>query len=145
MKGKKQHFMYIILHYFKSSIGLAKKFLWFLSKNKTFFVFIKNFIWTAYLPFCSTTFCHFSDNFIIPSPQNFLPFWGKNCSSCLLQFSRELNFFPLREFSEEWNKWTSEGAMSGAYGQWIRTYQLSSNRHEYVTWNGERQFVDVIN
>ena len=38
-----------------------------------------------YSPFCSTTFCHFSGNFIILCSQNFLSFWAKNCARCLLQ------------------------------------------------------------
>ena len=61
-----------------------------------------------YSPFCYTTFCHFSGSFIIPSPQNFLSFWAKNCSRCLLQSSRELTFFPLREYCKDWNKWKTE-------------------------------------
>ena len=47
--------------------------------------------------FCSTAFWHFSDSFIIASSQNFLSFWTKNCSRCLLQSSMELIFFPLKE------------------------------------------------
>ena len=84
-------------------IGLAKMFLRFLSKNKRhIFHFHQKLYWTLYSPFCSTTFCHFSGNFIIPSSQNFLSFWAKNCSR--EQSSRELKFFPLREFCKEQNK-----------------------------------------
>ena len=109
-------------------IGLAKKFLWFLRKNKRhIFHSHQELYWTTYSPFCSTTFCHFSGNFIIPSSQNFLSFWAKNCSRCLLQYSRELKFFPLREFCKDQNKWKSEGAMSGEYSGWIRTSQPSCN------------------
>ena len=100
----------------------------FLSKNKRhIFHFHKELYWTTYSPFCFTTFCHFSGNFIIPSSQNFLSFWAKNCSRCLLQSSRELKFFPLREFCKDQNKWKYEGAMSAAYGGWIRTFQPSYN------------------
>ena len=54
-------------------VGLAKKFFWFLSKNKRhIFHFHQELHWTTYSPFCSTTFCHFSGNFIIPSSQNFI-------------------------------------------------------------------------
>ena len=88
-----------------------------------------------YSPFCFTTFCHFPGNFIIPSSQNCLYFWAKNCSKCLLQSSRELKFFPLGEFCKDQNKWTFEVVMSGEYGGWIRTSQTvtvfawSSNKH----------------
>ena len=107
--------------------GLAKKGLRLLSKNKRHFSFHQELYWTTYSPFCSTTFCHFSGNFIILSSQNFLSFWVKNCSRCLLQSSRELKFFPLREFCDDQNKWKSEGAMSGEYGRWIRTSQPNCN------------------
>ena len=98
----------------------------FLGKNKVnIFHFHQELYWTTYSASCSTTFCHFSDNFIIPSSQNLLSFWAKNCSRCLLQSSRELKFFPLRGFCKDWNKWKSEGAMSGEYDRWIRTSQPS--------------------
>ena len=109
-------------------IGLAKKCLQFLSKNKrNIFHFHQELYWTTYSPFYSTTFCHFSGNFIISSSQNFLSFWAKNCSRCLLQSSRELKFFPLKEFCKDLNKWKSKGAMSGEYSRWIRTSQPSCN------------------
>ena len=44
-----------------------------------------------------------SSNVIIPSFQNFLSFWAKNCSWCLLHSSRELKIFPLREFCQNCN------------------------------------------
>ena len=110
------------------STGLAKKFLRFLSKNRRpIFHFHQKLYWTTYSPFCSTTFCHFSGNFIIPSSQNLLSFWAKNCSRCLLQSSRELKFFSLSEFWKDRNKWKSKGAMSGEYGRWIRISQPSCN------------------
>ena len=41
-------------------IGLAKKCLQFLSKNKRHtYLFHQELYWTMYSPFCSTTFCHF--------------------------------------------------------------------------------------
>ena len=107
---------------------MAKKFLWFLSKNKRhIFHFNQELYWTTYSPFCSTTFCHFSGNFIIPSSQNILSFWAKNCSRCLLQSSREWKYFPLREFCKDRNQWKSEGAMSGECRGWIRTSKPSCN------------------
>ena len=110
------------------NIGLAKKCLQFLNKNKRhIFHFHRELYWKRYSSFCSTTFCHFSGNFIIPSSQNFLSFWAKNCSRWLLQSSRELKVFPLRQFCKDLNKWKSEGAMSGEYGGWIRTFQPSRN------------------
>ena len=109
-------------------IGLAKKCLWFLSKNKRhIFHFHQELYWTTYSPFCSITFCHFSGNFTIPSSQNFLSFWAKNCSRCLLQSCRELKFFPLREFYKDLNKWKFKGTMSVESGWWIRTSQPSYN------------------
>ena len=93
----------------------------------TLFTFINNFIDQHIQPFCSTTFCHLLGNFMIPSSQNFLFFWAKNCSRCLLQYSRELKYFPLREFYKDKNKWKSNGAMPGEYSRWIGTSQTSTN------------------
>ena len=92
-----------ILH-ISINTGLAKKFLRLLSKHKGhIFHFLQELYWTTCSPFCSTTFCHFSGNFIIPPSQNFLSFWAKNYSRCLLQSSKELTFFPLRQFYKEIN------------------------------------------
>ena len=121
----------------RESIGLAKKCLWFLSKNKRhFFHFHQELYWTMYSPFCSTTFRHFSGNFVIPSSQNFLSFWEKNCSRCLLQSSRELKCFPLREFCKDQNKWKSEGAIlvntvdeSELPSQSVTVFAWSSKKH----------------
>ena len=100
----------------------------FLRKNKRRISnFHQELYWTMYSSFCSTTFCHFSGNFKIPSSQNFLSFQSKNCSRYLLQSSRELKFFPLRGFCKDRNKWKSKGAMSGEYGGRIRTSQPSCN------------------
>ena len=118
----------LLLSFNLHTISLAKKCLWFLSKNKRHsFHFHQELYWTTYSHFCSTTFYHFWGNFIIPSSQNFLSFWAKNCSRCLLQSSRELKFFPLREFCKDRNKRKSEGAMSGEWGRWIRISQPSCN------------------
>ena len=38
-----------------------------------------------------------------------------------------IEIFPLREFCKDWNKWISEGAMSGEHGGGIRTFQPRSN------------------
>ena len=132
---------------------MGKRFLLFLSKNKryTFHFHVKTeeLYWTMYSPFCSTTFCHFSGNFIIPSSQNFLSFWAKNCSRCLLQSSRKLNFFfSLTEFCKDLNKWKPQGAMSSENNGWIRTYSLSltvfaqlSKKHVIFHYRDGRLFI----
>ena len=61
--------------------------------------------------------------------KNFLSFWTKNCSRCLLQSYRELRVFLLRELYKDWNKWTSEDTVSGEYGRWIRTSQPSCSMY----------------
>ena len=112
----------------KNILGGPKSAFSFLSKNKRhIFHFHQELYWTTYSPFFPTTFCQFPGNFTIPSSQNFLSFWARNCSRCLLQSSRELKFFPLREFCKERNKWKSEGSISGEYSRWIRTSQPSCN------------------
>ena len=122
-------------HSLMNNTGLSKKFLWCSSINKNkrhIFLFHREPYW-MYSPFCSTTFCHVSGNFIIPSSQNFfLTFWAKNCSRCLLQSSRELKFFPLIEFGKDWNKWKSKSAMSGEHSGWIRTSQPSYDSFHLV-------------
>ena len=114
-------------------------FLCFLSKNKRhIFHFQQELHWTRYSPICSTTICHFSGNFIIPSSQNFLSFWAKDYSRCCLQSSRELKIFPLRKCCKDWNKWKSEGARSAEYNEWIRTSQSSCNTFAWaskITWS----------
>ena len=57
-------------------------------------------------------------NSILPK---LLYFGAKSCSRCLLQSSRELEFFPLRGLHKDWNKLRSEGAISREYVRWIRT------------------------
>ena len=93
-----------------------------------------------YPSFCSTTFCHFSGNFIILCSQNF-SFWAKNYSRCLLQSCRKLNFFTLTEFYKDKNKWKSEGAMSDEQGGWIElpsqavtVFALSSKKHAILPY-----------
>ena len=54
-------------------------------------------------PLCSTTFCHFSSNFIISSFQNFLSFLNKELLQVPFAIFMELNFFPFREFCKDWN------------------------------------------
>ena len=109
-------------------LGWPRSAFGFLNKNKRHIShFHQDLYWTMYSPFCPTTFCHFSGNFIIPSSPNFLSFWAKNCSRCLLQSFRELKFFLLREFCKDRSKWKSEGAMSDENGGWVRTSQPSCN------------------
>ena len=103
---------------------MDKKSLQFLSKNKRHtFHFYHELYWTMCLSFCSAKFCHFSGNCIIASSQNFLSFWAKNCSRCLLQSSRKLfptgEIFSIKRICEDGNKWKSKGAMSDEYGRWI--------------------------
>ena len=58
----------------------------FLSKHRRYiFHFHQELYWTMYSLFCPSTFHHFSCNFIIPSSWNFLSFWARNYSRCLLQ------------------------------------------------------------
>ena len=67
----------------------------FLSQNERhIFQFHQELYWTVYSSFCSTTFCHFSGNLIIPSSKN-LSFWADSCSGYLLQSSRKMTFFQL--------------------------------------------------
>ena len=80
-----------------------------------------------YSSFCSSSYCHFSGKLIIYTLPKLLSLWAKNCSQCLLQSSRELKFFPLREFCKGKNKVKHEDAMSGEYSGWIRTSQSSYN------------------
>ena len=67
--------------FFKSSFNFS-------SKNKRhIFHFHQALYWTIYLPFCSTTFCHFSGNFIIPSSSNILSDRSKYSFWSLASFS----------------------------------------------------------
>ena len=118
----------------------------FLRKNKRRISnFHQELYWTMYSSFCSTTFCHFSGNFKIPSSQNFLSFQSKNCSRYLLQSPRELKFFLLREFCKDQNKWKSEGAMSGEYAdesglpsQAVTVFAWSSKKHAVLLYHDGR-------
>ena len=79
-------------------VGQKVPSVFYVKIKDTFFHFRQELYWTTYLLLCSTTFCHFSGNFLIPSSQNFWSSWTKNCSKCLLPSSRKLKFFPLRNF-----------------------------------------------
>ena len=99
-------------------IGLGKIFLLFLSKNKKKISFssrtsLNNVLTVLFyylLPFSR----QLPEN---PSFQNFVSFWVKNSSRCLLQSSRDLKYFSLKELCNNWNKWNSEGAIFGEYGE----------------------------
>ena len=78
------------------SVRLAKTLLQ-VKRKDIFFIFTKNFI-EQHIQFCSTIFCHFSGNFVIPSSQSFLSFWAKNCSRCLYSLLRNGNFFHWESF-----------------------------------------------
>lgn len=58
-------------------LGWPKKFLRFQSKT-THLSFLQELYWTMYSSFCSTTFCHFSGNFIISSSPIFFIFFSKD-------------------------------------------------------------------
>ena len=91
----------------------------------TYFSFSPITLMKIYSSFCSSSYCHFSGKLIIYTLPKLLSLWAKNCSQCLLQSSRELKFFPLREFCKGKNKVKHEDAMSGEYSGWIRTSQPS--------------------
>ena len=93
----------------------------------TYFSFSPITLMKIYSSFCSSSYCHFSGKLIIYTLPKLLSLWAKNCSQCLLQSSRELKFFPLREFCKGKNKVKHEDAMSGEYSGWIRTSQPSCN------------------
>ena len=89
-------------------IGWPKTSFGFKVKTEgTLFSFHQELYWTTYsiTQSYSTTSCHFSGNFIIPSSQDLLSFLGDAFYRCLLQSSRELKFLPLREFCKDRNKW----------------------------------------
>ena len=79
---------------FDAFIGLAKRFLQFLSKNKRhIFHFHQELYWKPYSPFCSTTFCRFPGNFIIPSSQNFYLFEQRTVPGAFYSIPGNWNFF----------------------------------------------------
>lgn len=98
------------------SVRLAETLLQ-VKRKDIFFIFTKNFI-EQHIQFCSTIFCHFSGNFVIPFSQNFLSFWAKNCSRCPLQSSKKWKFFPLRKFCKDWN--------NGSFNVWW-IWQMDQN------------------
>ena len=55
-------------------------------------------------------------------PKHFYLFEQRTIPGTFSQSSRELKFFPLRNFCKGENKWKSKGAMSGEYGGWFRTF-----------------------
>ena len=80
----------------------------FLSKNKRHsFHFHQELYWTTCSPLCSTVFCHFSGNFIIPSSPSFLSF--RTVPGALYSLPGNWNFFPLREFCKDQKRWMKEG------------------------------------
>ena len=80
-----------------SLIELTKISLWFLSKNKRHkFTFYQELYETTYSPFCSTTFCRFSDNFIIPTSQNILSFLSKELFQVPSTVFQGIEFFSIK-------------------------------------------------
>ena len=93
-------------------------------KRKDIFHFHQGLYWTTYSPFVPLPSAIFHATSYFHLPKTFW-FWAKKCSRCLLQSSRELKIFALREFCKNQNKLISKGAMSSEYGSWIRTSQLN--------------------
>ena len=81
----------ILVSLFGLGICLAKKCLWFLSKNKRhIFHFHQEHYWTTRSPFVPLllSFSRQLHNSIFP--KLFFFFWAKSCSRCLLNSTREL-------------------------------------------------------
>ena len=56
----------------------------------------------------------------------FLSFWAKRTvTSAFYSIPGKWNFFPLKEFCKDQNKWKLEGARSGEHSGWTRTSKLS--------------------
>ena len=101
-------------------------FLWFLSRNKRHFSFspstlLKNIV-TILFHYLRTSSRQLHNSFF---PKLFI-FLSKELFQVPF-IAGELNFFPLREFCKDQNKWKSKGTMSGEYIGWIRTSQPSSS------------------
>ena len=74
-------------------------------------------------------------NFIFPKLFIFL---SKELFQAPFTAFQGVEIFPLREVCKDWNKWKSNGAMSGEYGAWIRTSQPSCDSFCLVikeTWS----------
>ena len=123
---------------------LAKKSLWFSSKNKRQFSFSPG---TLLNKLCSINSGHFSGYFIISSSQNFLSFWAKNSSRCLLQSSKELKYFPLREFCKDLMKLqylvntTDESVLPS---QAIIVFVWSSKKHVVLHYHDGRLCIFLL-
>ena len=108
-------------------IGLAKKCLPFLSKNKRHTShFHQELYWTPYSPIFHYLLSVFRQLHNSIFPKLFI-FLSKELFQVLFTVFQGIEIFPLREFCEDWNKWKSKGAMSGDYSRWIRTSQPSCN------------------
>ena len=58
-----------------------------------------------------------------------------------IDFQETEVFFPLREFYKDWNKWKSEGAVSGEYGggkelpsQAVIVFAWASEKHAVLCY-----------
>ena len=95
------------------NIGLAKKFLWFVSKNKIHFSFsprtLLNNVFTIFFHYL-LPFSRKLHNSIFAKLFLFL---GKELFQMPFIVFQGIEFFPWREFCKDRNKWKSEGAMSG--------------------------------
>ena len=82
-----------------SLIGLAKRCLQFLSKNKRhIFHFHQELYRTTCSPFCFTTFCHFSGTFIIPSSKTFYLFEQRTVPGAFYSLPGNWNCFHEENF-----------------------------------------------
>ena len=108
-------------------IGLAKKCLQFLSKNKRHFSFsprtLLNNVFTLLFHYLLPIFRQLHNSIL---PKLFI-FLSKELFQVPFTVFQELTFFLLREFCKGRNKWKSEGAVSDECGRWIRTSQPSCN------------------
>ena len=60
-------------------------------------------------------------------PETFYLFEQRTFPGAFYSLPGNWTFLLLTEFCKEWNKWISEGAISGEYDGWIRTSRLSCN------------------
>ena len=103
--------------------GLTRKFFWFISQNKRYFLCSPRTWLNSIFIILFHYLLPFSANFIFPSYKNFYLFKQRTIPSVFYSLPGNLNFFPLREFSEDLNKWKAETSMSGKYSWWIRISQ----------------------
>ena len=77
------------------------------------------------LNFLTSTFSHLSSSIRIPRRKNASSFEAIRESTQFLVFSYDVKCCWDRPCVMDWNKWKSEGAMSGEYGGWGETSHLN--------------------